>query len=79
MFPVFVLQNLQENIDEFEASPRDNGILKIDVVENPIINTITIEGEKAKKFKKEIVKFLSLKEKSSYVERNSQLGENFLR
>ena len=46
----------------------DNGILKIDVVENPIINTITIEGEKAKKFKKEIVKFLSLKEKSSYIE-----------
>ena len=41
----------------------DNGILKIDVVENPIINTITIEGEKAKKFKKEIVKFLSLKKK----------------
>ena len=45
-----------------------NGVLKIDVIENPIINTITIEGEEAKKFKKELVKFLTLKEKSSYIE-----------
>ena len=45
-----------------------SGILSIDVKENPIIETIIIEGEKANKFQKEILKFISLKEKSSYIE-----------
>ena len=38
-----------------------NGILKIQVEENPVINTIVIEGEVAKKFKTAILKVLSLK------------------
>ena len=38
-----------------------SGVLSIDVKENPIIETIIIEGEKANKFKKEILKFISLK------------------
>jgi len=45
-----------------------NNTLKILVEENPIINTIIIDGEKAKKFKKVILDIISLKEKSSYVE-----------
>ena len=45
-----------------------NNILKIIVEENPIINTIIIEGEKAKKYKETVLEIISLKEKSSYVE-----------
>ena len=45
-----------------------NNILKIAVVENPIINSVIIEGEKVKKYKKVILDIISLKEKSSFVE-----------
>ena len=45
-----------------------NGVLTIKVEENPVINSIIIEGEVAKKFKKEILKVLSLKEKGSFIE-----------
>jgi len=45
-----------------------NGILKINVKENPIIDSIIIEGESAEKYKKVILKMLALKEKSSYIE-----------
>ena len=45
-----------------------NNILKIIVEENPIINAIIIDGEKAKKYKQVILEIISLKEKSSYVE-----------
>ena len=45
-----------------------NGVLKINVKENPIIDTIMIEGEKAEKYKKAILKRLVLKEKGSYIE-----------
>ena len=45
-----------------------NNILKIKVEENPIINTIIIDGEKAKKYKEVILEIISLKEKSSFVE-----------
>tara|TARA_B100000029_G_scaffold505712_1_gene586869 strand:- start:1143 stop:3383 length:2241 start_codon:yes stop_codon:yes gene_type:complete len=45
-----------------------NGILKIDVKENPIIYAINIKGEEAKKFKEQIFKIISLKEKGSYIE-----------
>ena len=45
-----------------------NNILTIIVEENPIINTIIIDGEKAKKYKKAILDIISLKEKSSFVE-----------
>ena len=45
-----------------------NGILKINVTENPIIYSVNINGENAKKFKEQILKIISLKEKSSYIE-----------
>jgi len=44
-----------------------NGILNLIVIENPIINSIVIEGEAAKKYKTVILNLLSLKEKSSYI------------
>ena len=44
-----------------------NGILKINVEENPIINSILIQGEPTKKFTQAILEALSLKEKSSYI------------
>ncbi len=44
-----------------------SGILKINVEENPIINTIIIQGEATKKYTKVILEALSLKEKSSYI------------
>ena len=37
-----------------------NGILKITVEENPIINTIVLQGEKTKKFSKAILDIISL-------------------
>ena len=44
-----------------------NGILKINVEENPIINSILIQGEPTKKFTEAILENLTLKEKSSYI------------
>ena len=43
------------------------GILKINVIENPIINSITLQGEPTKKFSKALRNFMTLKEKSSYL------------
>ena len=43
------------------------GILKINVEENPIINSITLQGEPTKKFTKALLNFMTLKEKSSYI------------
>ena len=45
-----------------------NGILKINVKENPIIDSIMIEGEPTKKYKQAILQMLALKEKGSYIE-----------
>ena len=45
-----------------------NGVLKINVIENPIIYSIYIEGEQTSKFKDQIFKIISLKEKGSYIE-----------
>ncbi len=44
-----------------------NGILNIQVEENPIINSVTFEGEKAKKYKEAISEILTLREKSSFI------------
>ena len=46
----------------------ENGILNISIKENPIINLITFDGEKAKKYKEQISTALNLKEKSSFQE-----------
>jgi outer membrane protein insertion porin family len=45
-----------------------NGVLRINLKENPIIDSIIIEGERAKKYEKVILKMLTLKEKGSYIE-----------
>ena len=45
-----------------------NKKLIITVKENPIINTITFKGEKAKKFKEALKEILILREKTSFVE-----------
>ena len=44
----------------------EDGELNITVVENPIINTIAFDGEKAEKYKEALRDILSLKEKSSF-------------
>ena len=46
----------------------NNGVLIIDVKENPIIYSIIIKGEQTKKYKEQILKLISLKEKSSFIE-----------
>jgi outer membrane protein insertion porin family len=45
-----------------------NGVLRINVKENPIIDSIIIEGEAAEKYEKAILKMLALKKKGSYIE-----------
>jgi len=45
-----------------------NGVLRINVKENPIIDSIIIEGEPTEKYKKAMLKMLALKEKGSYIE-----------
>jgi len=44
----------------------ENGLLKLTVEENPIINSITFKGEKADKYKETISALLTLREKTSY-------------
>ena len=44
----------------------EDNILTIDVLENPIIQTVFIEGVKTKKIKNAIIDILSLKDRSSY-------------
>ena len=45
-----------------------NGILTINVKENPIIYSIIIKGEETKKYQEQNTKLISLKEKSSFIE-----------
>ena len=45
----------------------ENNKLIIVVVENPIINSIIIDGEKAQKYKDKIKEFMNLREKSSFI------------
>jgi len=44
-----------------------NGELSLTVVENPIIQSVEFNGEKARKYKKKINEIISLKEKNPYV------------
>ena len=56
-----------------------NNILSVTVKENPIINSITFEGEKAKKYKEKIRELLLLREKSSFVENNIKSDINLIK
>ena len=67
-----------------------NGLLKINLVEYPVINELIILGEDAKKYKEEIRKIIKSKEKDSFIEKNvakdiktikkiySSIGYNFV-
>ena len=57
----------------------DKNILNIIVKENPIIQTIFIEGIKKKNIKEEIFNLLSLKEKSSYVKSLVEIDANLIK
>ncbi len=57
----------------------ENGTLKITVEENPIINSIVFNGEKAKKFKEAISKNLNLKEKTSFIRNYVKSDINLLK
>ncbi len=55
------------------------GILNITLQENPIINTIVIEGEKAKKYRKAIKELFTLREKNSFIRNNVKSDINVLK
>ncbi len=56
-----------------------NNILTITVKENPIVNTITFDGEKAKKYIEKIKEFLLVREKTSYVSSNIKNDVNLIK
>ncbi len=61
----------------------ENGVLKLSLKENPIINKITFNGEKAKKYKELLSDMLTLREKTSflksYIQSDIDLIRNFYR
>ena len=54
-----------------------NNTLNIIVKENPIIKSITYDGEKAKKYMEKISEILILKENSPYIENNINISINY--
>ena len=67
-----IVKNLYETgfFSDIDISIK-NGILIVNLTENKIVQTIIIDGVKAKKFKDEILKSLKIKEKSPYIESES--------
>ena len=57
----------------------DNGVLKITVVENPIIQLVEINGIKSKPLTEKISENLKLKEKTSYVDYLAKQDLNFIK
>ena len=57
----------------------ENNKLSIIVKENPIINTITFDGEKAGKYKERIRELLLLQEKGAYEESNIKNDINLIK
>ena len=57
----------------------ENGVLSFTVKENPIINTIVFDGEKAKKYIEAINEFLTLREKTSFREGHVKSDINILK
>ena len=56
-----------------------NNNLKITVEENPIINSITFDGEKTKKFIETLSSILSLKEKGSFIQNHVKPDINLIK
>jgi outer membrane protein insertion porin family len=50
----------------------ENNILSITVEENPLVNEVVFNGEKAKKYKEKIVELLSLSQNHSFIESSVQ-------
>ena len=67
-----IIKNLYET-DFFKNVSVDlkNNILKIDVIENNLVQSVEINGVKNKKFKQSLLDQLTLTEKKSYVEEKS--------
>ena len=62
-----ILKNLYESGFFKDVSVKiENNDLIINVIENPIIQTVFIEGLKAKKIEKSVYELISLKDRSSY-------------
>ena len=57
----------------------DNGILNIQVEENPIVNSIAFEGEKTKKFIEAITKLLLIREKGSFIKSHVKSDINLIK
>jgi len=56
----------------------ENNTLSITLKENPIINSIVFDGEKAKKYTEKIIEITSLREKGSFIENNVQNDINLI-
>ena len=56
-----------------------NNKLNITVIENPIINSIVLKGEKANKFKEKIYEITSLQEKGSFIEHRVKNDVNLIK
>tara|TARA_A100001011_G_scaffold396539_1_gene494662 strand:- start:7227 stop:9458 length:2232 start_codon:yes stop_codon:yes gene_type:complete len=64
-----VLKNLyQTNFFENVNIELSNGILKVNLVEYPIINNLIVLGEPSNKYKESIIKIIESKEKDSFIE-----------
>ena len=55
-----------------------NGVLNIIVEENPMINSIVFNGEKADKYKEAIIELLTLREKTSFLKSNVKSDINLI-
>ena len=66
-----ILNNLYStNFFEDVKVNLSNGILKIDLIEYPVINQLIIIGEPSNKYKKEIIKLIKSKQKRSFIKNN---------
>ena len=66
-----ILQNLNStNFFEDIKISLENNILKIDLIEYPIISQLLVVGEPSKKFTEQIKKLMGLKEKQSFIKSN---------
>ena len=75
-----VIKNLYKtNFFENISINVDNSTLKVNVIENPIVQKINIEGVKNKKIIKLLNDNLQLKEKSSFIENKAKRDETVLK
>ena len=75
-----ILKNLYStNFFEDVKIKLSNGVLKISLVEYPVINAIQIFGEEAKKIKKAILDRMALKEKGPFIRTNLSNDINIIK